>query len=137
MNVESLYSTLEIIQQGKKVGSVWLFLLFVRNYPSRCKNPATHWLLIQWSGYWFAWWNRNCWIGWRWLVVCLDYGDSTGNREWPHLNGWMVGSWMMMERGGLNEWGNRIRCGLISLWLVLMIVQFTVLDESDFVHFAW
>ena len=29
VNVESLYSTLEIIQQGKKEGSVWLFLLLV------------------------------------------------------------------------------------------------------------
>ena len=29
VNVESLYSTLEIIQQGKKVGSVWDFLLLV------------------------------------------------------------------------------------------------------------
>ena len=39
VNVESLYSTLEIIQQGKKEGRKDVL---VRNYPLRCKNPATH-----------------------------------------------------------------------------------------------
>ena len=77
-------------KEGRKEG--WKDVL-VRNYPSRCKNPETHWELIQWSGCWFARWNRNCWIGWKWLVVCLDFGDSTGSREWSHPIGWMVGKW--------------------------------------------
>ena len=46
-----------------KEGRKCLFLLFVRNYPSRCKSSATHWKLIQWGGCWFAWWNGNCWVG--------------------------------------------------------------------------
>ena len=29
VNVESLYSTLEVIQQGRNEGSVWLLMLFV------------------------------------------------------------------------------------------------------------
>ena len=90
VNVESLYSTLEIIQQGRKEGRKDVL---VRNYPSRCKNSTTYWELTQWSGFRFAWWNRNCWIGWRWLVVCLDFGDSTGSREWSHPIGRMVGKW--------------------------------------------
>ena len=135
VNVESLYSTLEIIQQGKKEGRKDVL---VRNYPLRCKNPATHWELIQWSRCWFAWWNRNCWIGWRWLVVCLDYGDSTGSREWSHLIGWMVGKWndggkvwiWMSEEIGFDvAW---FRCNFYCLSFNSLF-----LDKSDFVHFAW
>ena len=138
VNVESLYSTLEIIQQGRKEVFGCFCCLFTWNYPSRCKNSTTHWELIQWSGFRFAWWNRNCWIGWRWLVVCLDFGDSTGNMERSHLIGEIDGEVEWWWKGvDLNEWVDRIRCSLISLWHPLMIVQFTVLDESDFIHFAW
>ena len=92
--------------------------LFTWNYPSRCKSSTIHWFLIQWSGCWFAWWNGNSWIKWRWLIVCLDYGDSTGSREWSHLIGEIDGEVEWWWKGvDLNEWGNRIRCGLISLWL--------------------
>ena len=110
-----------------KEGRKCLFLLFVMNYPSKFNCSMTHWLLIQWSGCWFAWWNRNCRVGWIWLVICFDYGDSTGSREWSHLIGWMVENWNDGGKvDGLSEWGDRIRCGLISFWLLLMIVQFAV-----------
>ena len=44
-NVESLYSTLEIIQQGKKKGMKEVFvcfLLFAWHNPSRFNSSATH-----------------------------------------------------------------------------------------------
>ena len=135
VNVESLYSTLEIVQQGRKEGRKDVL---VRNYPSRCKNPATHWELIQWSGFRFAWWNRNCWIGWRWLVVCLDFGDSTGSSERPYLINeigrevewwWKEVDWMSEEIGFDVAW---FRCDFHRYSFNSLF-----LDKSDFVHFAW
>ena len=42
-----------------------------------------------------------------WLLVWI-FGDSTGSREWSHLNGWMVENWNDGGKvDGLSEWGDR------------------------------